>query len=84
MLHIASHAPGFLMQLLARLPESIADSKFQIGMAFVLWRSALDIHLLALGQREEPAACLVESAGGHFGPGAIEPLGEPPRRERAP
>jgi hypothetical protein len=52
MFHIAAHAAGFLMQLLARLPESIADSKRQIGMAFVLGRSTLDVDFLALGQRE--------------------------------
>jgi hypothetical protein len=52
MFHIAAHAAGFLMQLLARLPEGIADSKRQVGMAFVLRRSALDVDFLALGERE--------------------------------
>jgi hypothetical protein len=43
MFHIASHAPNLLVQLLARVLESIADGKCQIGMAFVLRRGALDL-----------------------------------------
>jgi hypothetical protein len=47
MFHIASHASDLLVQLLARVLESIADGKRQMGMAFVLRRGALDVHLLA-------------------------------------
>jgi pimeloyl-ACP methyl ester carboxylesterase len=52
MFHIASHAPNLLMQLLARMLESIADSKCQIGTAFALRRSLLDVHFAAFWERE--------------------------------
>ena len=52
MFHVASHAPDFLMELLARLLESIADGKRQIGIALVRRWNALDIDFLAFGQHE--------------------------------
>ena len=48
----ASRAPSQLMQLLARMHESVTDSKCQFGMAFVP-RRALDVHFVT--SREQQA-----------------------------
>jgi hypothetical protein len=52
MFHVASHAPDFLMELMARLLECVADGKRQIGIALVRRWNALDIHFLAFRQNE--------------------------------
>ena len=52
MFHIASHSPDLFMQLLARMLESIADSKCQIRAAFVFRWSVLDVHFAAFREHE--------------------------------
>jgi len=50
--YVASHAPNLLMQLLARMLESIGDRKYEVGTPFVFRRSPLDVHFAALWKHE--------------------------------
>ncbi len=61
MLHLASGAANLILELSARVLESIIESEGQVGMPLVLGRGTLYVHLAAVGKRETDVD-LIQSA----------------------